>query len=732
MKVVKINTKTSEHPIMVNDCHIGSGYLQGASGSLPDVDIDYASDRRQDVKAYTERRYNHVDDKGNTTCYRVLSAGTMTTLKAKAVIKDVARTMRIPVNTVNYVTGMISDDGADWTELFRMAKTNQKLAAFIEKYPTLFENIRSLMMAPRASSVHASALLITPDEKDGRPMECFDFIPIKKSGDMLVSENTGTELDELGLLKNDCLATKELSKFYERCTLINEGYGTDLNFDKLMLMTPDDPGVFEMLSQGFTCDVFQFSSKGITNMMKEMRPDCIEDLVAMNALYRPATLATGMADEFINRKHGLCPIVYPWGTEEILKDTYACLCYQESLSQIAIKVGKFSTSHAIQLVKYISKKKKDKIAKSKEEFIKGATSQGCPIKDATDLWNLFEAAGSYLFNKSHATAYALTAYWGAYLKYHYPTAFYTVALKWAEEKKELPAIMAEMEMFSDAKLVQPDVNRSGLDFTPDFETNEIVWSLTKIKQCTVKSMSWIIEEREKNGAFSSFPNFIDRIFKYKLKKYEYFDDPDNEDEETKCPINARHVLNLIFAGAFDKVENIEYPQDRWQLVKYFASIFGTKLSQRDFPDDLVDKHYFWSQQQQIISGLGSINYRRIFDASLTKPTVKGKCTYRTLEEILDEKMQNRKVVVCCTIASVEERQYNSTQTNQKETMCKLILQQGSTISECIAWAEAYGNLKDKLQHSKGKIAIFTATVRYSEFHQKNELQFTHSSVIELV
>lgn len=734
MKVVNIQQKHSKLPIVVSDSKVGAGYLQGLSGSLPDVDVDYQSDKRQEVKEYTEKRYNHVDDKGNTTCYRVLSAGTMTTLKAKAVIKDVARTMRIPVNLVNIITSMIDDDKADWTELFRIAKTNQKLADFIERYPKLFEDIRSLMMAPRSSSVHASALLITPDEKDGKPMECFDFIPIKKVGDMLISENTGVELDSLGLLKNDCLATKELSKFKERCALINQGYGKDLSFDKLMALEPDDAEVFDMLAHGHTCDIFQFSSKGITKMLIELNPQHILDLINLNALYRPATLDSGTAEDFINRHNGLVPVTYYWGTEDILQETYGVLVMQEQMSLVAQKVGKFSVSESIQLVKLISKKKKDKIKAARSKFMTGALAQGCPEEDANAIFDVFEAAGRYCFNKSHSTAYALTAYCGAYCKCHYPTAFYTVALKWAEEKKELPAIMAEMEVFSKAKLKQPDINRSGYDFTPDFEADEILWSLTKIKQCTVKSMGWIIEEREKNGPFTDMCNFLDRVFKYKLKVYKYWDDPDNQDEAVKCPINARTIINLIFAGAFDKIENIQEPQDRWHLVQIAAEKLGIKAEslKKDFPEELVDKHYFWSQKQQIVSGFGAINYKNIFNNSEIKPLVKGKCTYRTLDEIADEKMTGRRVVVCCSIASCEERKYKSNQSGQQETMCKLILQQGVNISECVIWADQYATHKHALERSKGKIAIFTAMVKYSDFHQRNELQFTNATVLKII
>ena len=196
MKVVKTKHITSEKPVSVIDCFVDSGFLQGAGGSLPDVDVDYQSDRRQEVKEYIERRYNHNGKQ------RVFSAGTFTTLKVKAVIKDVARTMRINPSLVNYLTALFDDDKCDYTGIFKLAAENKKIAKFIHDYPILFEDIRTLMFQPRSSSVHASALLVTPDELDGEDAECFDFVPIKKVDNILVSEDDGYSLDELGLLKS--------------------------------------------------------------------------------------------------------------------------------------------------------------------------------------------------------------------------------------------------------------------------------------------------------------------------------------------------------------------------------------------------------------------------------------------------------------------------------------------------------------------------------------------------
>ena len=606
MKVTQIKHIQLDKAVKTIDCFVDNGYLQGNSGSLPDVDVDYQADRRQEVKEYIERRYNH-DGK-----QRVFSAGTFTTLKLKAVLKDVARVHRVPVNIVNYITAIFDDDKMSWTDLFLLAATNKKVKSFIMDYPQVIEDIRTLMGQPRSSSVHASALLVTPDDKDGKDMECFDFTPIKKVDGMLVSELDGYSLDEQGLLKNDCLGIKELSKLQATIKLCNEKYDAGITFQGIVQSDLNDQKVYELLRNGYTQNVFQFSSKGMTKFLVSMKPDKIEDLIAANALFRPATLDSGSANKYVDCKLGDAQPVYLWGTYNAMKNTFGVLCYQEQLSQIAHEVGGLSLGEGVKLVKFISKKKQAKIDAYKDKFLQGAEISGCPTEDARAIWEMFEVAGSYLFNKSHATAYAVTAYAGAWLKANYPTAFYTVALQWAKDD-EIPTLISEMELCSDAKIVPPDINVSGGTFFTDFDTNEIFWSLCRIKMLGVKAVDWIVQEREARGRYTSIENFIERVFRYKLKKYQYWNDPDDPDEVTKCPVNARHVRHLILSGCFDKVENAQSVLERYAILEKAAKCLGFEINEKDIPSDLRDKHYFWSQQQIALSGIGSIDYKRIFD-----------------------------------------------------------------------------------------------------------------------
>lgn len=731
MKVISIQHKTSSKAVPTIDCFVDSGYLQGPGGSLPDVDTDFQSDRRQEVKEYIEQRYNH-DGK-----QRVFSAGTFTTLKLKAVLKDVARVHRVPVNIVNYITAIFEDDKMTWTDLFLLAATNKKVHSFIMEYPKVIEDIRTLMGQPRSSSIHASALLVTPDTKDGKDMECFDFTPIKKVDGMLVSELDGYSLDEQGLLKNDCLGIKELSKLQAVINICNDKYQAGLTFQNIVQSNLADPKVYSLLQKGYTQNVFQFSSKGMTKFLVSMKPDKIEDLIAANALFRPATLDSGSSDRYVDCKLGDADPVYLWGTYNAMKNTYGVLCYQEQLAQIAREVGGFSLGEGVKLVKLISKKKVDKILALRDKFMAGANQNGCPKEDAEAIWHMFEVAGGYLFNKSHATAYAVTAYAGAYLKANYPTAFYTIALQWADDD-EIPTLMSEMELCSNAKIVPPDINVSDNTFYTDYQTNEIFWSLSRIKMLGVKATEWIVNERQARGHFTSIENFIDRVFRYKLKKYQYWDDPDDMDEIKRCPVNARHVRNLILAGCFDKIENAQSVVERYAILEKAANLLGFEITEKDIPSDLRDKHYFWSQQQIAISGIGAIDYKRIYDNSEAKTKIKGKAAWALLKNILDPDYDGKRVAICASIVDIEEKKFKDKKTGENRIFCKILLQQNNDLTEMIIWNDEWATARAEftkggnLSQTKNKMLICSAQVKYSDFTGNNNLQLYKSSIVSVL
>lgn len=721
MKVTHIKIRKADTPLTVMDSFVDRGLTEGGHASLPDIDVDYASDRRQEIKDYLEERYN-VDGR-----QRVFSAGTFTTMKLKAALKDVARVHRVPHAIVNYITAMI-DDGTDWTGLFMQATTNRKLREFIQTYPEVIEDVRGLLGQPKAASIHASAIIVTPDARDGRQAECFDYLPVRKMDGALVSEFDGYSVDEIGLLKEDVLATKELAKLSAVIALANSHFGQELSIERITQEMLEDDKTYRLLAEGNTQNVFQFSSPGITRFIQDVRPKCIEDLIAINALYRPATLDIGATEDYIRFRRGEVAPVYDYGCYEATKNTFGIMCYQEQFMSIAHTLGGFDLGKTDLLRKAIGKKKADLMATLKADFIAGAVRNGCPDYEAEEIWHKIEVAGKYSFNRSHAAAYALTAYCGAWLKANYPSAFYTVALQWADDK-EIPPLMAEMERCSSAKIVPPDINRSGTEFFTDYATDEIFWSLTRIKQVGVKTVEHIVTERDRGGAYTGIENFIHRIFRYKLKKYSYWDDPDNPEEAVKVPVNARHVKHMVLAGCFDRVENIGAVTERCALLERAARELGFSLSEKDFPLDMRERHFFWSQQQIAVSGIGNIDYWRIFDNSEARRQVRGKASYLPLDEVALDENDGRKVTVCVTVVEVAEHTYKDRETGSRKRFAKLTLSQNNRITECVCWNDYYMEHRTEIQALKGRVVILTAVVRYSDYNGCNMLQTYKNSML---
>lgn len=720
MKVTDIHIRKTASPITVTDCFVNKGLVSGGHASLPDIDVDYASDRRQEIKEYLEERYNTAGRR------RVFSAGTFTTMQLKAALKDVARVHRVPHGTVNYITAML-DDGTDWTGLFRQAAVNKKLKDFIQTYPEVIEEVRLVLGQPKAASIHASAIIVTPETRNGKPAECFDFLPIREMDGVLVSEFDGYSVDEIGLLKEDVLATKELAKLNSIIGLVNEHYGQSLSIERITGRELEDEKTYRLLSEGNTQNVFQFSSPGITRFIQDVRPDCIEDMITINALYRPATLDIGATEDYIRFRRGEVAPVYNYGCYEATNNTFGIMVYQEQFMSVAHTLGGFDLGKTDLLRKAIGKKKADLMATLKADFIAGAVRNGCPDYEAEEIWHKIEVAGKYSFNRSHAAAYALTAYCGAWLKANYPSAFYTVALQWADDK-EIPSLMAEMERCSAAKIVPPDINRSGVEFFTDYATDEIFWSLTRIRQVGIKTVEYIVSERTR-GKFECIENFIHRIFRYKLKKYCYWEDPDNPDEAVKVPVNARHIKNMILAGCFDRIENVRAVTERYAVLERAAKELGFSLSDKDFPAEMRDKHYFWSQQQIAVSGIGSIDYRRIFDSSEARQTVRGKASYLSLEEVSRDENDGRRAAVCATVVDVAEHSYKDRETGQRKRFAKLTLSQNNHLTECVCWNDYYIAHRTEILSLKGKVVILTAMIRYSDYNGCNALQMTKNSLL---
>lgn len=721
MKIISIKSQ-NVGKCFVQDAYTDIGYVKAHHGSLPDIDSDFAADRRGDVKEYLEQRYNQNNMR------RVFSAGTFTTVKIKSAIKDVARTHKIPIGTTNYLTAILEDD-MTWTDVMKLAVTDKRIREFINKYPDVFEEILPLMGQARSAGIHASALIITPEYVKGKAVNCYDLLPIRKMGDLLVSEISGYDVDAIGILKNDVLGIQELTRLSDMLALIEQQYGVKYTILQIVSQFLEDKKVFSLLQDGYTQGVFQMSGQGITRFIKQLKPDCVKDLIASVALFRPGTLESGAAQGYVDAKNGLIEPEYLYGTYEILKDTYGFIVYQEQVANIARQIGGLSLGDGVNLVKALSKKKLEKVRKFKEKFFEGANKNHCPKEAADAIWDTTEKAAKYLFNASHATAYGLTAYVGAWLKAHYPMPFYTVILRDCDDDK-LPTLMNEMKLVGGAEIVQPDINISGTNFTPDYRHNKIYWSLSRIKWVGVKAVEYIVKERTRYGNFTNMEEFIRRIFRQKLIKFKNWDDPADGSvwDIEKCPVNARVVRNLIYAGAFDNCDRIGSVCERYGLLQKAAQMLGFYISEQEVPEGMEDKHYFWSQQQITLAGVGSVDYQRIWN-NLEKPaSVKGVkfLDFASLDNVF---LNIKKAAIVGTIVEVRDKTYKSRQDNQTKHFGKITLQQNIQTAEMILWDAAWTENKQMFIKREGAIVAAIATIKWSDYNERNELQVNKGAFI---
>lgn len=350
-------------------------------GSLPDLDTDFEMARRGEVKEYMERRYGKD---------QVCSVGTYTTLQVKAAIKDLCRLEGIPVPEVNMFTAKI-DGVKDFDDLFRMACQKKDVAYFINKYPGIIQAVGLIQGQPKAKSIHACAMMVYPDDHD-----MFHWNPVRRQGDMMVSEWEGGELDGAGFLKEDILGILQLSKFGDILKLVKEHTGKDVDIYTLPL---DDKKVYTYFQKGWTGDVFHFGAKGLTGYCRMMKPDNITELVNCIGLYRPGVMEGNFHNEYILRKNGEREVSFRKGSDEILQDTRYIMIWQEQTMKMFQKLGGFNLVEADDGRRALTKKRVEKLLPFKERFLKHYVSNfGVDQKYAEDTWKEIENMAAYQFN----------------------------------------------------------------------------------------------------------------------------------------------------------------------------------------------------------------------------------------------------------------------------------------------------------------------------------------------
>ncbi|TWT90829.1 DNA polymerase III subunit alpha [Pseudobythopirellula maris] len=510
-------------------------FLDESRLEAPDIDIDFCKERRGEVIQYVKDTYGEAN---------VAQIGTFGTLAARAAIKDVGRTMSMPIFRVDQITAMIPDQLG--ISLDKALETSEELKKSYEGDPEIRELLdlaRKIEGLARNVGTHAAAVVIAE-----KPVE--EYVPLQrvKGKTEIITQWAMNDVEAAGLLKMDFLGLRNLTILAKSIDLIEQTTGERVDPYAFPL---DDKPSYALLCRGETKGIFQLESGGIRDLLQRMKPDSFHDIIATAALYRPGPLEGGMVDQYIEVKHGRREAEYPHPVmEEILSETHGVMVYQEQVMRILNLLGGIPLSDAYKCIKAISKKKLPIIAKYFEEFLKGAQEKGLDKKKAEELFGMIEKFAGYGFNKSHSTAYALIAYMTAYLKAHYPVEFMAALLSGDIPGRNFKSKDALVEHLEDCarmgiNVVPPAVNRSDADFAvvpydasdsrdPEKTARhdkQIVFGLSAIKACGGGAADAIVAARKAGGPFRDIYDFCERV------------DPQ------VC--NRSTVETLVKAGAFD-------------------------------------------------------------------------------------------------------------------------------------------------------------------------------------
>lgn len=495
-------------------------FLNPARKSMPDIDVDFADDKRGEVIDYVRQKYG-------TNC--VSQIITFNRLSSKAVIRDVARVLKIPIPTVNKITKYIPskfgkvftiDQALDEVAELKWVKDSKEPdIQNLIKYAKVLEGMN------RNSSKHAAGVVITPEDVS-------NYVPLANavSQDEVVTQFNMKEIEGAGLLKMDFLGLRTLTIIRDTLELIKKNFGVDIDIDNVPL---DDEKTFQLFAKGQTTGVFQFESGPMREYLKKLKPTSLNDLSAMNALYRPGPME--FIDDFIDRKFGVKEVKYLHPVlETILKETYGIIVYQEQVIQIANKVGGMSLAEADILRRAMGKKDLKAMAEQKEKFVEGAVQNGIAKKIAAEIFDAIDKFANYGFNKSHSVAYSFVAYQTAYLKAHYTAEF--LAANLTNEFGNTNKVTNFLEDCRKLKIevLPPNVNNPTVSF--NVEKGKIRFGMSAIKNVGKSAVEEIIRASDSLGRnFTSIFDFCNNV-------------------DTRI-VNKRTLEGLVLAGAFDSIES---------------------------------------------------------------------------------------------------------------------------------------------------------------------------------
>ena len=675
---------------------------KGNRVSLPDIDIDFSGDRRDEVKKFLETTYGEE---------RVCSVGTYTSLQLKAAIKDLGRVKGLDQESYNTFVKIMDLSTSDsrkifhWTEVFKQAVEKDFIKNFVQKNPDIIEFTMECIGQEKAASVHPCATIVLPEGYN-----IYETFPVRMgevSGHrMLVSEWEGDMLEKAGFLKEDILGILQLTKFAMIQKLVKEQLGEDVDVFKVPL---DVPEVMDLFCKGFSSDIFQFQSQTLTNYTLQVQPRSVEELSLINAIVRPGPMDNGFHTDYVAIKRGEKEESYlSSDIKKILGSTKGLIVYQEQVMKVTQQIGGLTLSEADEVRRAMGKLDYKYLSGFLPRFLEGGKDKGYKTKDLEELWEQMSKFCRYAYNRSHAVCYALTAYSSQYLKWKYPIQFWTTAFEYESDDLKIQRYISEIYKSGSIKLFGPDINHSKTVFTSDYKKNEIYWTLSKVRNCGDVATTSILEERDKNGEFFSLEDFIDRVPKDK--------------------VNKSVVENLIFSGAFDKLENIKFVSDRIRLIKKFRELRGVKVDKEDFVEQsiksgIVETDWWWLLLQKHVSGFAFFNYEDfIYDneewKAMKLPFLSPETLHQT-DYTSDYTTNKSKVLTAGIIQEIDVRE-----SSIGEEFARILIENNYTT----AWVYLRGfdnwpkNKEYILGTGKGSLIILNAIAIYNKWTGQNVFQ----------
>jgi DNA polymerase III subunit alpha len=634
--------------------------------SMPDIDVDFADNRREEVIDYVKQRY------GEDSVSQIITFGT---LSSRAVIKDVGRVLGVPLQVCESITKQIPVFQGKVTPIAEAIDTIAELKwvkdSSDEKIHDLIEISKVLEGMNRNSSTHAAGVVIAPG-----PIS--DFVPIYKTPQTEpMTQYNMSDLEKAGLLKMDFLGLRTLTIIENALNLIKQNHGIVIDLNTI---PEDDPLTFELFGKAHTIGVFQFESGGMQDWLRKLKPTCISDLVAMNALYRPGPME--MIGDFIRRKQGTEKILYLHPKlEPILRETYGVIVYQEQVIKIASEIAGFSLAKADIMRRAMGKKDKELMAKQKVEFINGAVSKGLAKQLAGEIFDMIDKFASYGFNKSHSVAYSIIAYQTAYLKAHFTAEYMAACLSAEIGDTDYVVQLIEECRKMDIPVLPPDVNESEVQFvaTP----KGIRFGLSAIKNVGVSAVENIIKTRNEQGVFKNIFDFCQRV-------------------ELRT-VNKKTLEGLIQAGALDGLEghraqlfeSVEKAIHFGQVAQGYASLGQSNFFEMD---STGPRHNFpplpevesWKEADKLSRERNALGFY-VSGHPLMKYELEAKA-FSTASMTSSAGIKSGSIVRICGIVTSVKKKIDK----KGNTMAFFTLQDFLGKGECIAFADAFRKFQSLL------------------------------------